>query len=229
MEYEELLDLLEMESPEDFEYFDHLAGLMELEEEVDYDGFFRVLSQVTKETMLELLRNYFTDITEHMPDSTVELHTLMDEIRRCLTGLARQMDSQEGRRAFIDELYRFRNWYALEGEVVVKNLTSGERSRVSVSEALATSRMEALGSDDYDYDFEDCLNYEPEEYSMTINEAMSAAYGDEAVSEAGHHHGHDDCQCGHDHEHDHDHQRDLIDGLVDLDNPVMDDDTSYLE
>lgn len=223
MEYEELLEFLEMESPEDFTYFDHLANLMELEESVDYDGFFRILSQVTKDTMQELLRNYFTDIMEHMPDSTVEIHTLMEEIRQCLTGLARQMDSPEGRRAFIDELYRFRNWYALEGEVAVKNMESGERSRVSVSEALAISRLEALNGDAYDYDFEDCLDYEPEEYSMTINEAMSAAYGEEY--DAPRHE--DDGHPGHDHEHDH--QRDLIDGLVDLDNPVMDDDTSYLE
>lgn len=228
MEYEELLDLLDMESPEDFEYFDHLADLMELEEEVDYDGFFQILSKVTKDTMQELLRNYFTDIMEHMPDSTVEIHTLMEEIRQCLTGLSREMESEEGRRSFIDELYRFRNWYALEGEVVVKDVSTGKRSRVSVSEALAMSRLEALGGETYDYDFEDCLNYEPEEYSMTINEAMSAAYGDEIPAESHHHHHHDDgCDCGHDH--DHDRQQELIDGLVDLDNPMMDDDTSYLE
>ena len=223
MEYEELLEFLEMESPEDFAYFDHLANLMELEESVDYDGFFRILSQVSKDTMQELLRNYFADIMEHMPDSTVEIHTLMEEIRQCLMGLSRQMDSQEGRRAFIDELYRFRNWYALEGEVAVKNMESGERSRVSVSEALAISRLEALNGDAYDYDFEDCLDYEPEEYSMTINEAMSAAYGEEYDAVPHEDNGHP----GHDHEHDH--RRDLIDGLVDLDNPVMDDDTSYLE
>lgn len=179
MEYEALLNFLEMESPEDFEYFDHLSDLMELEEEIDYDSFFRILSQVTKETMTELLEHYFIDITEHMPDTTVEIHTLMDEIHRCLIGLARYLDSAEGRRAFVDELYRFRSWYALSGEVVIKNLASGRRFRVSVSEALATSRMEALGGDDYDYDFEDCLSYEPEEYSMTINEAMASVYDEE--------------------------------------------------
>ena len=40
MDYERLLQLLDIESPEEFEYFDHLADLMELEEEVDYDGFY---------------------------------------------------------------------------------------------------------------------------------------------------------------------------------------------
>jgi len=132
--------------------------------------------------------------------------------------LARQIDEEEGRRPFIDELYRFRNWYALEGEVLVKNMDTGERSRVSVSEAIATSRMEALGGDTYDYDFEDCLNYEPEEYSMTINEAMSAAYGDEY--DGG---GADALELA-----DSDSDQNLVDGLVDLDNPMMDDDTSYL-
>ena len=219
MDYERLLQLLDIESPEEFEYFDHLADLMELEEDVDYDGFYQLLSQVTSETMLDLLKNYFTDITEHMPDSTVEIHTLMDEIKKSLLGLARQIDEEEGRRPFVDELYRFRNWYALEGEVLVKNMDTGERSRVSVSEAIATSRMEALGGDTYDYDFEDCLNYEPEEYSMTINEAMSAAYGDEY--DGG---GADALELADNDDPD----QSLVDGLVDLDNPMMDDDTSYL-
>jgi len=132
--------------------------------------------------------------------------------------LARQIDEEEGRRPFIDELYRSRNWCALEGEVLVKNMDTGERSRVSVSEAIATSRMEALGGDTYDYDFEDCLNYEPEEYSMTINEAMSAAYGDDY--DGG---GADALELA-----DSDPDQNLVDGLVDLDNPMMDDDTSYL-
>ena len=72
--------------------------------------------------------------------------------------------------------------------------------------------------DTYDYDFEDCLNYEPEEYSMTINEAMSAAYGDEY--DGG---GADALELA-----DSDPDQNLVDGLVDLDNPMMDDDTSYL-
>jgi hypothetical protein len=79
--------------------------------------------------------------------------------------------------------------------------------------------MEALGGDTYDYDFEDCLNYEPEEYSMTINEAMSAAYGDEY--DGG---GADALELADSDDPD----QSLVDGLVDLDNPMMDDDTSYL-
>ena len=219
MNYEELLEMLDIESPEEFEYFDHLADLVELEEEVEYEGFHQVLSQVSSETMLDLLRNYFTDITEHMPDSTIDIHTLIDEVKKALLGLARHIDEEDGRRPFIDELYRFRNWYALEGEVLVKNMETGERSRVSLSEAIAISRMEALGGDTYDYDFEDCLNYEPEEYSMTINEAMSAAYGDDYDAS-----GTDAMELRDAAEGD----QALVDGLVDLDNPMMDDDMSYL-
>lgn len=227
MEFEELLAYLNIDAPEDFEYFEHLADLIELEQAIDYDAFYQLLSQVSAEKMQELLRNYFSDITENMPDTTVEIHTLMAEIRRCLAGLARQMDTEDGRRAFIDELFRFRNWYAMDGEVVVKHMDSGKRSRVSVSEALALYRLEALNGDAYDYDFDDCLDYQLDEYSMSINEAMSSLYEDDAPLDGAVGHSHDDdCDCD---DHDHHHQQDLIDGLVDLEQPVMDDDFSYLD
>ena len=232
MELNELLEYLDMDSPEDFSYFEHLADLVELEQTVDYDAFFQLLSQVPAATMQELLQNYFADITAHMPDSTVDIHTLMAQLRQCLCGLARQMESEEGCRAFTEELYRFRNWYALEGEVAVKHIDSGHRMRVSVSEALALSRLEALGGDAYDYDFGDCLEYPLDEYSMSINEAMSAAYGDapfsdEASSESDS--SFDSEAPSSDFHSGHRHQQELIDGLVDLENPVMDDEFSYLD
>lgn len=228
MDLNELLEYLDMDSPEDFSYFEHLADLIELEQTVDYDAFFQLLSQVSAATMQELLRNYFADITAHLPDSTVDIHTLMAQLRQCLCGLARQMDGGEGRRAFIEELYRFRNWYALEGEVAVKHMDSGRRMRVSVSEALALSRLEALGGDAYDYDFGDCLDYPLEEYSMSINEAMSAAYGDEPL-EGEEFSGSDSPFADVTSASGHNHQQELIDGLVDLENPVMDDEPSYLD
>jgi len=73
MNLEELLDLLEIDTPEDFGYFEHFATLIECDEEIPYEVIFKVLSEVDSETLVDIVDNYFEDILQGMPADRLEL------------------------------------------------------------------------------------------------------------------------------------------------------------
>ena len=114
MDYNELLDMLEIESPDEFGYFEHFASLIECDEDIPYDLFYRFLSETDSETLIDLTDNYFEDILQGIPDDGIEIYTMLDTIRQALLGLlSNSSNSDDDRIAYVDELYKFRNWYIL--------------------------------------------------------------------------------------------------------------------
>ena len=85
-----------------------------------------------------------------------------------MVGLSADSADMEQRKVFIDELFRFRNWFTFDSVVHCKNRTDELISDHTVSEALALYRMEKLGEDSYEYDYSDALDYPIEEYAVTF-------------------------------------------------------------
>lgn len=228
MDMNELLEYLDLESPEEFEYFEHLADLLELEEAVSSEACYALFSAVSEITMTELLANYFEEIMENMPDDTIDIYTLLTTIRQCLLGLARSMAQPDGLRLFVDEFVKFRDWYSMDSIVHCKRLSDGHCTDVTVGEALALSRLEKLNGNEYDYDFSDCLDYEIDEYSMSLSDIIgSHSDEDEVEIEA---EAEDHCRR-HDHDGGDEYDQGLgqgsgfdvfSEGLVDRNNPVID-------
>lgn len=65
MNKRELYALLDIESPEEFEYFENLADYLECEEELDYTDVAELFNGVNKDVLAQLCDNYF----EKYPDS----------------------------------------------------------------------------------------------------------------------------------------------------------------
>jgi len=168
MNIEEVLELLEIDSPDEFEYFEHFAELMECAEEITYEAFYAVLKEVEPETINELMDSYFEDILQDASD----FYTLMATIRQCLIGLASGISGSDSRRLFVDELFRFRNWYTFDSVVHCRCKADGLTSELPVVEALALYRLEKLGEENYEYDYSDCLEYPLEEYAVTFSYSM---------------------------------------------------------
>lgn len=245
MDIMELLDYLDLEEAAEFEYFEHLADLLELEQEISYEACYALFSAVPERSLTELIGNYFEDIMENLPDDTVDIYTLLTTIRQCLLGLARNIGEPEGLRLFCDEFLKFHSWYSLHTAVHCKRLSDGFFTDVTVGEALALCRLEKLNGDEYDYDFSSCIDYEIDEYSMSLSEIMGSDSfdgddeteddDDECGGERDYGHSHDDSN-GHGHSHgyvpsyddshicDHMHQHmDAFDeGLIDRNYPVID-------
>ncbi|MBQ9931602.1 MAG: hypothetical protein IJO79_04550 [Firmicutes bacterium] len=197
MDLQELMTFLEIEKPEEFEYFEHLAALLESTDDISDEAFHQVLKEVQPSVMGELLETYFEEITEGAPDSAGDFYLLLSNIGRTLTGLAKTIHEDDDRRNFCEELSRFREWYSLQDGVLCRNLADGSEENVTPAVALAMSRLEKLGGDEYDYDFSEVLDYEVEEYILPFAAELGSEEGEE--------------------------EEDLYDeGLIHKDNPVID-------
>jgi len=178
MDFDELLDLLEIESSDEFGYFEHFSALIECDEDIPYELFYKILADVESETLIDLTDNYFEDILQGMPDDSIDIYTLLDTIKQALLGLARNSSSREERVAYVDELFKFRNWYIFESAVHCRRLRDNMKKDVTISEALSMCRLEKLNEDQYQYDFSDCLDYEIDEYSISIDAELDEDYDD---------------------------------------------------
>ncbi len=162
MNLEELFAELEMDGPDDLQYFEQLAGLLESDEEIGFDEFFAVISTISAEDMGDLTENYFEDLAGALPDEENELASLVESMKQNLLSLAEGIDDERGRVAFAEELFRFRRWYT-DG-----SLAEVSGRRCSVLEAAATHRAEAFTGEKNTYDFSDALGYDLPMLSMDL-------------------------------------------------------------
>ena len=89
MNKRELYALLDIESPEEFEYFENLADYLECEEELDYTDVAELFNGVNKDVLAQLCDNYFEEISGFVPGSQTEVFTILENIRRALVGMCR--------------------------------------------------------------------------------------------------------------------------------------------
>lgn len=202
MNFKELLELLEIDTPDDFSYFEHFAALVEIDEEIPYELFFRVLAEVDSESLADLTDNYFEEILQAMPDDSIDIYTLFNTIRQSLIGLAKASTTREERVLFADELFKFRTWYTFDSLVYCKNLKDNAITNATICEALALYRIEKLSEEQYSYDFSECLDYDIDEYTLTLNTKIVKDY-DELLE-------------------DEDDEDNYEQGLIDHDYPVID-------
>lgn len=179
MDYNELLDMFEIESPDEFGYFEHFATLIECDEDIPYELFYKFLAETDSETLIDLTDNYFEDILLGIPDDGIEIYTMLETIRQALLGLLKNADDTESDRiAYVDELYKFRNWYVFDGLVHIKRILDGKKADVTIGESLSLFRLEKLSEDQHTYDFNDCLEYEIDEYAISFDTKLDEEYGD---------------------------------------------------
>jgi len=182
MDKDALFEMLDIESGEDFQYFENFAELVEYDGDIDSGVMYELIGDVDMKTFAELCESYFYDTTDHLPDDAVDLYTLMDNIKRVLIGISesvRQGD-EDGIVRLSDELNRFRLWYSADASVECVDGDSGEVEYMTVRDAIAAARAEQLDKSEHRFDFSDALEYELDEFMMTY---ADMADGEEEESE----------------------------------------------
>ncbi|MDR2087907.1 MAG: hypothetical protein LBP73_00950 [Clostridiales Family XIII bacterium] len=158
MDVDGLFALLEIESPEEFCFFEYYAELVESETDIPFEALRALFSAVDQRVLAELTEGYFEETLSGVPDDQTEFYTLLDSIGRNMTHLARRAENR-GLDVFTEEFLRFRRWYTTDRAVRCENRDSRAQSETSVCEALTLSRLERLGEPDYFFDFGDCMEY----------------------------------------------------------------------
>ena len=158
----ELYEMLDMDSPADFEYFEQFADLMESEEDIPFDLFYSVISEASPETMTELTGNYMEDLSNSLPDQFEDLFTIVDSVQQRLLLLCENLDSGSSRRDYANELYRFREWYHKADGASV------DGAACCVMDAAAGARSEKFSGTEHTYDFTPSLSYDLDDLSVDL-------------------------------------------------------------
>lgn len=175
MDREELYELLDIEEPSEFEYFENLAALLECDEHIEYEDVYALMDGVDKSSMVTLLDNYFEEISDFIPGESAEFFLLMDNIKRSLMGLAQNADKEENLIAHLaEEINRFRIWYSIDSEVAARAISDGIERYYTLRDAIALARLEKIDGDKYEYDFHNCLEYNIDEYIMSFADILAA-------------------------------------------------------
>lgn len=176
MDREELYAILDMETGEDFQYFENFADFVENEGAIDDDAVYDLIREIDMKTFAELCESYFYEALENVPGDQIDVYNLMESIKRVLIGLSEAVRKEEENAdlKLADQFNKFRIWYSIDSEVECKNVASQKIHYVPVRDALALSRLEKIDGEEYRYDFTDALDYDLEEYMMTYADMADA-------------------------------------------------------
>jgi len=172
---EELYELLDIDSPADFEYFENLAALLECDEYIEYEDIYALMEGVDKETFSGLVDNYFEEITDFIPGDAAELYTLLDKVKLSLMGLAKSCDEEDLITHLAEEVDRFRKWYSMDSVVICTSILTDREEEKTLRDAIVLARLEGLDGEKYTYDFSDCLDYHLDEYIMSFGDIVAAS------------------------------------------------------
>lgn len=160
----DLKRIFDIETLSDFADFDQFSILIEDVENVDEDMFYEILDVVDENMLAELIECYFDDIKQGVPDDSVEIYGMLSVTAINFKNRLMQIESHTDKMTFIDELYRFRQWYMEDGQVQCKDLKKNISEEISICEALIRFRAEKLNEGKFEYDFSLCEEFTTDEY-----------------------------------------------------------------
>lgn len=174
MNYEKLLEYLELADAGEFEFFENLADLVEADMEIEPEAIYQLFDGADKEILSELFGNYFEDLLQSVPEEETALYTLLDSVKMALIGMCRNLEEEQDLVLLADEFYRFRNWYSMDSSVLVVTMEPAEiqETELPMRDALALVRLEKLGGEKYEYSFDGALDFEMDQYTMSFADLM---------------------------------------------------------
>lgn len=183
MDKEKLYELLDIDTPADFQYFENLAAMLECDEDIEENVLFQLIKEVDKRVLSELIYNYFEEMTDFLPGDAAEAYGTLERVKFALMGLSGNCEEEDILVHLVDELERFRRWYSEESKVYCTSIASGEETVHPVRDAVVLARSESLTGEKYEYDYSECMDYPLEEYIMSMGDLVAAQMEEEAGGE----------------------------------------------
>lgn len=169
----ELFALLGVEGPEDFNWFEDFAALMETEEVLPESALGYLLQNVDAVTFAELAGNYFDDVMQFLPEENAEVYNAFFAVKQNLSdAFAGEEDAARRAEDALQVITGFREWYLDEDACRLKNRESGEEKTESMRDALYDNRLARLDGTEYDWEL---LRepYLPESYVLPLSSLIA--------------------------------------------------------
>ena len=168
MDRERLLEKLDIESSQDFRYYENLEALLEEEEHVEEELIREVLCASDKELLLEHTGNFFDSFISNMPDDETEIHIIIDAFKGNITSLIDKDMSDEDMNNLASEIYKFRKWYVIDNNAIDE--TSGDE--LSVRDARYEIMAAKFLGESKSMDFGRAILSGPDAYKIKIRDIL---------------------------------------------------------
>lgn len=179
-------DMVDIETPEDFKFYDNIENLIESDEEWDIDNLSPLLIEIPNDVMTELIDEYFKSLLDRLPDDETDLYTLIYNVSRTMKsvlnadGISSEFGNENSdiekehannpKRRLAYELKKFSDWFSRENLVDIKDLENGKEFKAPLRDVLGMITLEKLGIGSYSYNFDDCNDYELDEYILNFSD-----------------------------------------------------------
>ncbi len=167
--------VLDIDSPEEFQYYENLSSLLEEDEYIEENLIKDLLKDIDTSKLAEHFESYFEGFLSHIPDSETEMYVTIESIKRAFDGLIFDEMSDEDISLLAKEISKFRKWYI--HDLNAFNRLSGEES--SVRDARYDIAAAKLLGEDADFDFRSALDYDLEGFNVRLSDMIAASYTDE--------------------------------------------------
>ena len=167
--------VLDIDSPEEFQYYENLAALLEEDEFIEENLIKDLLKDINTERLAEHFDSYFEGFLSHIPDCETEMYVTIESIKRAFDGLIYDEMTHDDIDQLAKEISKFRKWYIHDQNAF--NKLSGEET--CVRDARYDIAAAKLLGEDADYDFRLALDYDLDGFNVRLSDMIAASYADE--------------------------------------------------
>ena len=165
MDKTELYRKLDIDTIDEFRYYENLAALLEEDDYIDANLIRDLIREVDKGILAEHMDSFYEQFLNHIPDDETELYITVDSIGRAVGRMIADDMTDDDISVLADEIERFRKWYVHDHNVFDR--ISGEE--LSVRDARYNIIAAGFLGDKTDYDFRKALDYTVEGYDVRIS------------------------------------------------------------
>lgn len=171
--------VLDIDSADEFQYFENLAALLEEDEYIEKNLIKDLIRNVDREKLAEHMNSYFDGFLDHLPDNETDLYVMVESMGRVFDGLIMEDMSEADMDALASEISKFRKWYV--HDLNAFNRLTGEEA--SVRDARFDIAAAKLLGEEADYDFRLALDYDIDGFDVRIADMLGASFSEENEAE----------------------------------------------
>ena len=172
MNKDELYQILDIVAPEEFEYYENLAALLEADEIIDAKLILELIKKLDIESLVDMFDSYFEEWNKSIPDDLAELYVTVDTAKRSIMGHFNEDMTDEDYSSLANAIYDFRRWYVTTPHVVDND--TGEE--INVRDARYNLSASRYTGEICNYNFNEAYKYEGDSYSMRLSDIIEAEY-----------------------------------------------------
>lgn len=171
--------VLDIDSAEEFQYYENLSALLEEDEYIEENLIKDLIRHIDREKLAEHMNSYFEGFLDHLPDNETDLYVMVESMGRVFDGLIMDDMSDADVDALASEISKFRKWYV--HDLNAFNKKSGEES--SVRDARFDLAAAKLLGEDADYDFRLALDYDIDGFDVRVSDMIGSSLAGDNLSE----------------------------------------------